>query len=333
MGAKERLARGKLKKEQSMRHGLIKVLLGVWCACSLLLEAQAHNFEDLSQELHATVAELASKATIGVALIIDGQDVITVNNDRHYPLMSVMKFHQGLAVAHYLKSQHLPLNTPVPLSAALLKSKTYSPLQEHYPPQDLLLPVSELLRYSLQLSDNVACDALFDFIGGPGYVDAYLRTIGATDFAIGFSEAQMQHSKAARRGNWSTPLSTAQLWEMLYTTAKTDQYLNFIFTTLQSSPTGKARLPAALAGTNAKIAHKTGTSGREDDGRYLAINDAGVVLLPDGRHYSLVILVTDSSLSVAQAEEQIAKLGRIVYRHLSATHDGRESPVLQFAGQ
>ena len=35
------------------------------------------------------------KAEIGIAVIIDGKDTITVNNDNHYPLMSVFKFHQA----------------------------------------------------------------------------------------------------------------------------------------------------------------------------------------------------------------------------------------------
>lgn len=36
------------------------------------------------------------KAEIGIAVIIDGKDTVTVNNDIHYPLMSVFKFHQAL---------------------------------------------------------------------------------------------------------------------------------------------------------------------------------------------------------------------------------------------
>lgn len=32
-------------------------------------------------------------AQVGVAVIVDGEDTLTFNNDGHYPLMSVMKFH------------------------------------------------------------------------------------------------------------------------------------------------------------------------------------------------------------------------------------------------
>jgi len=41
-------------------------------------------------------------AEVGVAVIISGRDIVTVNNERRYPMMSVMKFHQSLYVADWL---------------------------------------------------------------------------------------------------------------------------------------------------------------------------------------------------------------------------------------
>lgn len=51
------------------------------------------------------------KATIGVALILDGEDTLAVNNAEKYPMMSVYKFHQALAVCDYLQNDifHFPL--------------------------------------------------------------------------------------------------------------------------------------------------------------------------------------------------------------------------------
>lgn len=39
------------------------------------------------------------KAEIGIAVIIDEKDTVTVNNDIHYPLMSVFKFSSGVGVS------------------------------------------------------------------------------------------------------------------------------------------------------------------------------------------------------------------------------------------
>ena len=52
-------------------------------------------------------------AQVGVAIIINGKDTITVNNECHYPLMSVMKYPQALAVLHYLHQHNQPLSTKI----------------------------------------------------------------------------------------------------------------------------------------------------------------------------------------------------------------------------
>jgi len=45
----------------------------------------------------------SKKAEVGVAIIADGKDTVTVENNRRYPLMSVFKLHQALAVGDYCK--------------------------------------------------------------------------------------------------------------------------------------------------------------------------------------------------------------------------------------
>ena len=48
--------------------------------------------QNLSLEDQLKQAIKGKKAEIGIAVIIDGKDTVTVNNDIHYPLMSVFKF-------------------------------------------------------------------------------------------------------------------------------------------------------------------------------------------------------------------------------------------------
>lgn len=67
------------------------------CLVPTLLFAQQTQLETQLKE-----AIKGKKAEIGIAVIIDGKDTITVNNDIHYPLMSVFKFHQALALADYM---------------------------------------------------------------------------------------------------------------------------------------------------------------------------------------------------------------------------------------
>jgi beta-lactamase class A len=90
------------------------------------------------------------KATIGVALILDGEDTLAINNAEKYPMMSVYKFHQALAVCDYLQKRHIPLSTSLYLDKKYFKPDTYSPLRDKYPQGNLELPISELLVYTMQ---------------------------------------------------------------------------------------------------------------------------------------------------------------------------------------
>ena len=55
--------------------------------------------KELENQLRKIIAN--KKAQVGIAVIINGKDTITINNNDHYPMMSVFKLHQALAVADY----------------------------------------------------------------------------------------------------------------------------------------------------------------------------------------------------------------------------------------
>lgn len=75
----------------------------------------------------------------------------------------------------------------------------------------------------------------------------------------------------------------------------------------------------ALTGTGAVLGHKTGTSDRDADGRLIALNDAGFVLLPDERHYIIAVFVKDSRANDAGTEAMLADVSACVYRHVAGT--------------
>ena len=261
-------------------------------------------------------------AEVGVAIIIDGKDTLTFHNDERYPLMSVMKYHQALAVAHYLEQNDLSLSTPIRIEKEDLLPNTYSPLRDKYPEGNISLSVGELLTYTLQQSDNNACDILFKIIGGPNVADQYIRSLGVDSFALTATEDEMHRSLAKCYDNWSTPLAVASLMDRLADGALPidTTYTNFIRETLLGCQTGQERLPAPLRDTQARIGHKTGTSDQNERGEWIAINDAGFILLPNGRRYTIVALVKHSKLSFQETEKIIAGISTIVYKELSAGH-------------
>ena len=93
--------------------------------------AAAAQDDDLSYRLKKVIKD--KKAEIGIAVILDAQDTVTVNNDDRYPLMSVFKFHQALAVADYLDRNGLTPDTEIFIPEEELVPDTYSPLRDEFP--------------------------------------------------------------------------------------------------------------------------------------------------------------------------------------------------------
>ena len=243
--------------------------------------AAAAQGDDLSYRLKKVIKD--KKAEIGIAVILDAQDTVTVNNDDRYPLMSVFKFHQALAVADYLDRNGLTPDTEIFIPEEELDPDTYSPLRKEFPEGEISLSVSRLLEYSLQLSDNNACDILFEHTGGPAATDRYVRSLGLRNFAIAATEQQMHDDPQTCYENWSTPLEAAALLELLVTEQiLTPTLREMIRQNLINCKTGADRLPKPLSGTGAVIGHKTGTSDRDERGIFAGTNDLGFVILPDG---------------------------------------------------
>ncbi|WP_455672910.1 class A beta-lactamase, subclass A2 [Phocaeicola sp.] len=281
----------------------------------IALQAQAKTLGNQIQEVIKN-----KKAQIGVAVILNGKDTVTVNNDCQYPMMSVFKFHQALFVVDYLQRKNLPLDAQIHLSKTDLKPDTYSPLRDKYPEGNIALSVSELLTYTLQLSDNNACDVLFDYAGRPEAVDGYIRSLGLKQFSIAITENEMHEDLNLCYKNWTSPLDAAGLLEIFLTRKLfADNYQEFIKQTMIECETGKDRLVKPLLGTKAVIGHKTGTSDRNSKGQIIGTNDIGFVLLPDGSRYTIAVLVKDSEEESAATSQIIADISKTVYQYVTAS--------------
>lgn len=283
------------------------------CLVPTLLCAQNRNLEaQLRQAIEG------KKAEIGIAVIIDGKDTVTVNNDIHYPLMSVFKFHQALALADFMGREKQPLNTRLAISKCDLKQNTYSPLRDKYPGGGIEMSVAELLEYTLQLSDNNACDILFRYQGGTEAVDNYIHSLGITDCVITATEDEMHQDISRCYQNWSSPLAAAELLELFRKkTLFADEYKEFIYQTMVQCETGKDRLVAPLLNKGITIGHKTGTGDRNAKGQQIGCNDIGFVLLPNGHSYSIAVFVKDSGESDSENSKIIAEISRIVYEYVT----------------
>lgn len=280
--------------------------------CTPIVQAQTKS---LTEQIRTIIRD--KEAQVGVAVILNSKDTFTVNNNCRYPMLSVYKFHQALAVADYLNRNHLPLETQLYITQKDLHPDTYSPLRDKYPEGNISLPVSKLLEYTLQLSDNNACDILFNYTGGTEAADKYIRSLGLKEYSIRATEHEMHQDLDLCYSNWSTPLEAVRLLEIfLNRSLFANEYQEFIKRTMIECGTGKDRLPEPLLETKAIIGHKTGTSDRNARGEFIGINDIGFVCLPDGQHYSIAIFVKDSKESMSNTTHIIADISEVVYRYV-----------------
>lgn len=277
---------------------------------------KADPFSSLRNEIIHSIDKYDAK--VGVAVMINDTDTLTVNNSDKYPMMSVFKFHQALAVCHLLQMKGIPLDSVINISRKELRENTYSPLRDRFPEGNIRISLSELMEYTLQLSDNNACDILFNRILSTKETDRYIRSLGIDNFSIEMDENDMHENLDNCYSNWTTPMAAVRLINLfLEGDAVSGEYYDFIKRTMTECTTGTGRLPYPLKNTAAVIGHKTGTGDKNSDGRYIGINDIGFIDLPNGDRYLIAVLVKDSAEDYETTERIIAEISSMVYKNIS----------------
>ena len=255
-------------------------------------------------------------ARIGVAVIYNGTDTIEVGGCESFPMLSVYKFPQALAVADYCRRNGIAFTDTIAIRADEIKENTWSPLRDIYGASDLRLPIGELLALTLQQSDNNACDILFRLIGGPAVADSLINGLGFLEIVIESTEDEMHRDTSLCYRNSSTPLEMARLLEHFNTTIRNQgaEY-EAIAGLMETCATGTDRLMPPLKDSGAVLGHKTGTGDTDADGRLIAVNDCGYVNLPDGNRYSIAVFITGSEADMPSTSAMIAEISRLVFEH------------------
>lgn len=268
----------------------------------------------LEKELTA-IADSA-KGDIGIALIYDG-DTLTVNNDAIFPMMSVFKLHQAVALCRMFEENGTSLDSVMTLRRSGLDPDTWM-LKEHTG-EEINLPMRRLLEYTLIESDNNASNEMFVRLMSPAACDSVIAgIIPRGSFEIRFNEAEMQADHSRAYSNRTSPLGAAILIDRVFTdTLVGMDYQDFIKSALMRCQTGPDKISAALSEREGiTVGHKTGSGYRDENGRLSASNDVAFVTLPDGRHYSLAVLVKDFDGTDSEAAATIARISAAVIKAL-----------------
>lgn len=272
----------------------------------------------LQEELYEFIDSVPG--TVGVAFVREG-DTVTVNNGVHYPMMSVFKMHEALAVVDKLEKQGILLDSIMSIKRAELDLDTWSPMLKEYTEEHFRIPASKLLEYAVTKSDNNASNLLFRHIVSPIETDAYIRSIAKdTTFRIQYSEAEMKANHVLSYSNYTSPLSAALLIKQVMEEPIVGKnYQDSICQYLSTVTTGQDRLGSVTEGSDVVLfAHKTGSGHRNEAGELIAHNDVGYFRLRDGRSYALAVLIRDFAGSESEASAIIADISRRVYRHVAS---------------
>lgn len=87
----------------------------------LVFQCLSASASDLGSDIQEVIKD--KNAQVGVAVLYK-DDVVTVNNDNQYPLMSVFKFHIALAVLKKMEQEGIPLTALVTLRPSDIDTKT-----------------------------------------------------------------------------------------------------------------------------------------------------------------------------------------------------------------
>ena len=273
-----------------------------------------------SQNLEKKILQITKdkNATVAVSVLDFGNDkTVHINGNKKLPMLSVFKFHIGLAVLNEVDQGKLNLDQKILIKKSDLLENTWSPIRERFPEGDIEMPLGLLIKYTVAESDNNGCDILLRLIGGTETVQKFINSKGIRNFTIKVNEEQMHQGFEFMYLNTTTANSANQLLKdfrnkKIVSKTSTD----FLMTTMLETSTGKNKIVAQLP-ESVPVAHKTGSSGKNEKGLTIAENDIGIVTLPGGKSYALSIFVSDSMESAETNTKMIADISKIVFDYFS----------------
>lgn len=293
----------------------MKKLILILCLAFFSIQTFAQNMAELRKELNHIIS--TKNATVGISIKgINRKDTLSINRNMKMPMMSVFKFHIALTVLNEVDQGKLSLNQKFFIKKEDLKEDTWSPIREDFPNGNMDLTLDQLLRYTVSHSDNNGCDILLELIGGTETVQKFINKIGIKDFTIKMNENQMRTWENLYI-NTTTPIATTELLDKFYKgkvlKKNTTKYLYQIMVECSRGITWmKAGLPEGT-----ELAHRTGISGTNDNNLRVAMNDVGIIKLPNGKHLIISIYLKNITESREDTEKIIADITKLTWNHFT----------------
>jgi len=273
------------------------------------------QFAKAQDSLKNRIIEISkqSKGIVGVSILgIESRDILNYNGNARLVMHSVMKFPIAMTVLNLVDKGKYKLDQKMKVGKGDMYPNTWSPMRDKYP-NGAEITLGELLSYMVSQSDNCACDFLLKKLGGTETVLKYLYSQDIKGINIVASEGDMTKAWEVQYTNWCKPADVVCLLDLFYQGKALSKSSNdFLYKIMTETTTGPKRLKGLLP-ADAVVAHKTGTSGTNDEGLTPATNDVGIITLPNGKHLAIAVLVCNSKADDATRDLVIAQIAKAAW--------------------
>jgi beta-lactamase class A len=266
-----------------------------------------------------------SDATIGVTAIhLESGRRLGIRETERFPMGSVYKFPIVLTALRQVDAGTLQLDRTITIQPTDF-SPGFSPLRDNAKGKPITITVSELLRYTVSISDNTASDNLLRLLGGPAVVSKRMQELGVGGIRIDRPEktiaAHLKEPGGRKRyvsdvRDTATPNDMAALlvafWNRRDGLSKASHDL--LMKWMIETTTGAHRIKSVMP-SGSVVAHKTGTMPG-------TVNDASIVTSPNGRNHVVLVVFSKGGTSEEKIrEDDVAAAAKKAYAELLS---GRE---------
>ncbi len=251
------------------------------------------------------------KADVGISIIgIKQNDLTQINGDKFYPMLSTVKFQIALSILNKVQKGELSMTQKLFVKKEELIEDTYSPFRKEYPNGNISITLEEAIKWMVSHSDNNLTDILLRLIGGPQTVQNF---INSKNFIIKNDEEDMHKDWDSQFINQVTPNEAVHLLKKLNNGKFLNkEYTEWLYKAMLNNQSGSNRLKGNLP-KNTKIAHRTGTSFTNDEGMTGAINDIGIIELPNDKKIFIAVFVHNTYETFEDSEKIIAEISKVAF--------------------
>lgn len=276
-----------------------------------------------------------------VAVHVETGTRVAFNPDRRFPMASVSKVPMALEYLRRVDAGEIDPNERIRVPITDFRAGN-SPLASWSGGRAVHITIDSLFGLMIGASDNTATDVILNMSGGTPAANRRVRDLGVVGVDVDRSEARtfadlsglsdtipeselyryryfrmrdalpQAHRDSAREAYGSDPRDTATpeaMAELLLRIHRGDGLTRAsrerLLEVMAGTRTGARRLKALLP-SETMVAHKTGTMAG-------AVNDVGIVTLPNGTHLIVAAFVNTLRSSTWRRERTIAEMTRVAY--------------------